>query len=113
MTCSARLFSALVLLAGIRAQAATEATPGALLVSIRPEVQLRLQGRDRVSLRIRLAPQAQANLWRSDNCESSVGTPYVIVVSGDYSVPLASIAGEGSLICLRSTDGTLSAVVAR
>jgi hypothetical protein len=80
----------------------------AITVVVRPAATLILEGVRSVTVKIRLAPDSHAKIWRSDNCDASLPVnSHVISTSGVLSVPLEAIEGGGSKICLASSDGTL------
>ena len=79
-----------------------------LSVVVRPAVAVTLAGASTVGLKIRLAPQTQATIWRDDNCGAAPGG-FVISQSGTYSIPLAQLSGRGAKVCVASSDGVLTA----
>src|SRR5438309_1889300 len=90
---------------------ATRSTSLGLTVTVRPAVALTMQGAQAIGVQIRLAPQTKAKLWKSDECVLMPPDAYVISESGIYTVLLTEIEGQGSKVCLVSSDGTLSASV--
>ncbi len=91
--------------------AATRTTSATVSVTIRPAVAMNAQGDQGVGVVIRLAPLAQAKLWKSEECVGIPANTYTITRSGTYSVSLSEIGGEGSRVCLASSDGSLNATV--
>lgn len=98
----------IVALAGIHPAGAAAGNGAVTLsVNIRPAVAIRLVGDATAEVRIRLGSGTQAALWRSPACDSAGSRVYTIGESGTYNLGLASIPGEGKILCLRSTDGSL------
>lgn len=82
-----------------------------LTVTVRPAVAMSRQGEDTIGVKIRLAPQAQARLWRDETCGAPPQGAYLLSQSGTYTVPLSRVDGSGSLVCLSSSDGSLHAAL--
>jgi hypothetical protein len=49
-----------------------------LSVTIRPAVTMTAEGPDAIGVKIRLAPQTQARLWKADTCLSAPTNSYTI-----------------------------------
>jgi hypothetical protein len=107
----ARLLTLLIFLQGLRMPAATRTEWVVVTVSIRPAVVVKVQGAEAIGVTIRLAPQTQAKLWKGYECVVMPANAHVIAASGIYTVPLSDIEGQGSQVCLVSTDGNLSVSV--
>ena len=97
----------LALLSGVPTRAA-QSQSVTLSVVVRPAVAVTMAEAQTVGLRIRLAPQTQATIWRDDNCGAAPGG-FVISQSGTYSIPLAQLGGRGAKVCVASSDGVLKA----
>jgi len=82
-----------------------------LMVNIRPEVAISLATPESVGIRIRLAAQSQARVWKANLCDSPPTSGYKIVESGTYLVAVSALEGEGISVCLDSSDGSLRALV--
>jgi hypothetical protein len=80
---------------------------GQLLVQVRPEATMTLQGDQAVQVRIRLASGSQGNLWVADSCDRIPAAAYVISRSDAYLLPLSEIPGTGAGLCLVSSDGAI------
>lgn len=59
-------------------------------------------------VRIRLNSQTQGMFWRDRACGTPGTAVYTISESGSYTVALDAIPGEGDLICLHASDGSLT-----
>ncbi len=74
-------------------------------VTVRPELLL-TPAVSNVQLAVRLAPSAQAQVWRADNCNAAAVDAFLVTQSGRIQIPVAAL-GTGSKVCAASTDGTL------
>lgn len=106
---SARLLPAALLALALGATAAQRDT-SVLTVNIRPAVAMTTDGAS-VAIKIRLAPESTARVWRGEECATIPASGYAITYSGTFSVPIESIGGRGSRVCLSSTDGMLASSV--
>ena len=86
----------------LHAQQALSSTIGVRIV---PEVKLVTTG-EALQITIRLNRGSTARIWTSDDCSPS-SSPSELSRSGIYELPLGSLPGNGSRICLESSDGTL------
>lgn len=98
---------ALGLVNGLAAYGATSRSVG-LTVNIRPAVAVTLLGGSAVEIKIRLSPRVQAMVWKADACSAVPPNGYVIGQSGIYREPVSAIAGQGSKLCIASSDGVLT-----
>jgi|GEM_PF-6804036 len=80
---------------------------GRLLVQVRPEATMTLQGDQAVQVRIRLASGSQGSLWVADSCDRIPPAAYVISRSDAYLIPLSEVPGAGAGVCLASSDGAI------
>ena len=107
----ANLLVVIVLFNLTHAFAASDSAAIGLTVVIRPAVSLTMQGTSAVGVKIRLAPQTQARLWKADECAGLPANAHVIQASGIYSVSLSEMQGQGTKACLASSDGVLAAAI--
>ena len=107
---STKLLAAIILLGAGQTYAARSASV-AVRVTIRPAVSLTAESTETVTVKIRLAPQAHAFLWKADECVTVPLKAYAIGQSGVYNVSLSEIEGQGDKVCLGSSDGSLNAMI--
>jgi hypothetical protein len=100
----------LLLLLPLRANSADVART-VLTVTIRPALALTVVGDETLVLKIRLGTSSRAFLWRDSVCETAPVNGYLISESGTYSVSIAAIEGDGTKVCVGTSDGTLRASV--
>ena len=82
---------------------------GQLKLVIRPQVSLEQAGGNAVHLQIRLAREATASIWATDDsCSAPSPTARTISRSGTYDISTAGL-GSGNNVCLSSSDGSLKA----
>ena len=75
-------------------------------VQVRPEMQL-TSAASNVQLAVRLAPSAQAQVWRADACAAAPADAFLVAQSGKIQIPVTTL-GTGSMVCAASTDGSLT-----
>lgn len=109
MTRFTHLLLILPLLSGVHSRAAKSQSV-TLSVNVRPAVSLTMTGASTVGLKIRLAPQTQATLWRDDEC-GAAAKEFVVSQSGTYDIPLSQLGDRGAKVCVASSDGALRASV--
>ena len=87
---------------------AQQISTGQLYVSVRPELSTTLDGSGSVQVRIRLAPATQARVWTAATCAAPSPDAYVIPRSGTYRIAVDTLTGNGTTVCVASSDGRLS-----
>jgi hypothetical protein len=82
-----------------------------LTIRVAPEALVTMEGTETVSVKIRLSAKSQAQLWIADSCSAPPGASQTIAQSGSYTIPVATLSGTGSLVCLSdASDGILTSV---
>ena len=76
-----------------------------LLLQVRPEAALTIEGGDMVLVKIRLAPGTKAQLAAQDDCTSPPPDAAVITESGVFHLRLK---GDGNYACLYTAEKILS-----
>ena len=92
---------------------AQQISTGQLSVTVRPELTATLDGGGSVQVRIRLAPGTQARVWTAESCAAPIPDAYVIARSGTYHIATSTLAGNGTTVCLASSDGRLAFSIPR
>src|SRR5687767_1086136 len=98
-------------MAAYSVNAAERSRSAVISVNVRPEVSLQRQGDAGFLLRIRLAPQAHARLWRDSQRGSPAPNAHVVSESGTFSIAMSTIPGSGNMVCLASSDAILRATI--
>lgn len=97
-----------MLVTAVQCALAADRSSAILSVEFAPEV-LMTQSGGVVNLKIRLSDRGSARIWIADSCtvsgkQGDAPASYVVNQSGEYEIPLSSVPGRGSRICLTSTD---------
>ena len=82
-----------------------QARTSRVTVQVHPEMQL-TPAPSSVQLTVRLAPSAQAQVWRADTCDAAPVNAFPVAKSGRTQIPVATL-GTGRKVCAASTDGAL------
>ena len=88
---------------------AADSKPGPVSVVIAPAVALENMGNNAVRVKIRLSPASSAHIWLSNTCADTTAGPYILSLSGDYTIPVSTIPGAGDTVCVVSVLDGLTA----
>jgi len=89
-----------------RAARATDLGTSGISVTFAPEVELKRES-SMIHLKIRLSEKGSAQIWLADNCSErrdEGNASYLVCTSGEFEIPMANVPGQGSRLCLKSSD---------